>query len=241
MPTSTESPATAEHARLAEATGRAEDDLFSANPWYEWGPYLSERAWGTVREDYSESGDAWDSFPARPRPLTRVSVERGRDGRHLRHPSRALPGARALERPGSDPEGADVRPHGAAGQPRRGRQGVLVVPRGAAEPRAPALALPLPAGAVSLRRAREPRPRARRTRSSSCSTPVRSTTIATGRWTSPTRRPSRPRSSPASRSRTTGRTRRPSKCCRRSGSGTRGRGARAPRAPASSATGRLSR
>ena len=54
---------TAEHARLAEATGRAEDDLFSANPWYEWGPYLSERAWGTVREDYSESGDAWSSFP----------------------------------------------------------------------------------------------------------------------------------------------------------------------------------
>jgi hypothetical protein len=54
---------TAEHLRLADATGRAEDDLFSANPWYEWGPYLSERAWGTVREDYSESGDAWDYFP----------------------------------------------------------------------------------------------------------------------------------------------------------------------------------
>jgi hypothetical protein len=54
---------TAEHGRLEEATGRAEDDLFSANPWYEWGPYLSERAWGTVREDYSESGDAWSSFP----------------------------------------------------------------------------------------------------------------------------------------------------------------------------------
>ena len=54
---------TAEHRRLAEATGRAEDDLFSANPWYEWGPYLSERAWGTVREDYSEGGDAWASFP----------------------------------------------------------------------------------------------------------------------------------------------------------------------------------
>ena len=54
---------TAEHGRLAQATGKAEDDLFSANPWYEWGPYLSERAWGTVREDYSEGGDAWDSFP----------------------------------------------------------------------------------------------------------------------------------------------------------------------------------
>ncbi len=63
MPKSAKRPPTAEHARLAEATGRAEDDLFSANPWYEWGPYLSERAWGTVREDYSESGDAWDSFP----------------------------------------------------------------------------------------------------------------------------------------------------------------------------------
>jgi hypothetical protein len=54
---------TAEHKRLAEATGHAADDLFNANPWYEWGPYLSERAWGTVREDYSESGDAWDWFP----------------------------------------------------------------------------------------------------------------------------------------------------------------------------------
>ena len=56
-------PDTAEHRRLAEATGRAEDDLFTANPWYEWGPYLSERAWGTVREDYSDNGDAWSSFP----------------------------------------------------------------------------------------------------------------------------------------------------------------------------------
>ena len=54
---------TAEHARLAQATGLAEDNLFESNPWYEWGPYLSERAWGTVREDYSDNGDAWDFFP----------------------------------------------------------------------------------------------------------------------------------------------------------------------------------
>ena len=53
----------AEKQRLAQATGRAEDDLFDANPWYEWGPYLSERAWGTVREDYSADGNAWESFP----------------------------------------------------------------------------------------------------------------------------------------------------------------------------------
>jgi hypothetical protein len=31
-------------------------------PWRKWGPYLSERQWGTVREDYSDNGDAWSSF-----------------------------------------------------------------------------------------------------------------------------------------------------------------------------------
>ena len=31
--------------------------------WWKWGPYLSERQWGTVREDYSQTGNAWDYFP----------------------------------------------------------------------------------------------------------------------------------------------------------------------------------
>src|SRR6185503_17461374 len=31
--------------------------------WKQWGPYLAERAWGTVREDYSSNGNAWDYFP----------------------------------------------------------------------------------------------------------------------------------------------------------------------------------
>ncbi len=31
-------------------------------PWKKWGPYLSERQWGTVREDYSDTGDAWSYF-----------------------------------------------------------------------------------------------------------------------------------------------------------------------------------
>ena len=31
--------------------------------WRRWGPYLSERAWGTVREDYSAGGDSWEYFP----------------------------------------------------------------------------------------------------------------------------------------------------------------------------------
>jgi len=30
------------------------------DPWRSWGPYVSERSWGGVREDYSESGTAWD-------------------------------------------------------------------------------------------------------------------------------------------------------------------------------------
>ncbi len=46
---------TAEARRLADARGEA--------PWRRWGPYLSERQWGTVREDYSEHGNAWDYFP----------------------------------------------------------------------------------------------------------------------------------------------------------------------------------
>src|SRR5215471_720404 len=43
--------------------GRLEDGLRQAGDWYRWGPYLSERAWGTVREDYSPDGEAWDYFP----------------------------------------------------------------------------------------------------------------------------------------------------------------------------------
>jgi hypothetical protein len=31
-------------------------------PWKKWGPYLSERQWGTVREDCSQDGNAWDYF-----------------------------------------------------------------------------------------------------------------------------------------------------------------------------------
>ena len=41
---------------------RLEDSKNPATPWKKWGPYLSERQWGTVREDYSENGSAWDDF-----------------------------------------------------------------------------------------------------------------------------------------------------------------------------------
>jgi hypothetical protein len=42
---------------------RLEDDRLGRQPWRRWGPYLSERQWGTVREDYSPDGDAWHYFP----------------------------------------------------------------------------------------------------------------------------------------------------------------------------------
>src|SRR3954465_9623879 len=42
---------------------RLEEDRLKVKNWGEWGPYLSERQWGTVREDYSASGSAWDYFP----------------------------------------------------------------------------------------------------------------------------------------------------------------------------------
>jgi len=46
-----------------EGFGRLEDGLRQAGGWYLWGPYLSERQWGTVREDYSADGDAWTYLP----------------------------------------------------------------------------------------------------------------------------------------------------------------------------------
>ena len=48
--------ATPEDRRLAEEAARTRN-------WKRWGPYLPDRQWGTVREDYSARGEAWDSFP----------------------------------------------------------------------------------------------------------------------------------------------------------------------------------
>ena len=48
--------ATVEQQRLEEASARTAH-------WRRWGPYLADRQWGTVREDYSANGTAWDYFP----------------------------------------------------------------------------------------------------------------------------------------------------------------------------------
>ena len=44
-------------------SGRLREDGHREKNWKRWGPYLSERQWGTVREDYSASGDSWHYFP----------------------------------------------------------------------------------------------------------------------------------------------------------------------------------
>jgi hypothetical protein len=55
----------AEQLRLEEARGQKQ-------PWKKWGPCLSERQWGTVREDYSDNGNAWDYISAMTRPVRAV-------------------------------------------------------------------------------------------------------------------------------------------------------------------------
>ena len=240
MPTA-DTPATAEHARLAEATGRAEDDLFSANPWYEWGPYLSERAWGTVREDYSESGDAWDSFPhdhARSRAYR--WNEDGMAGiSDIRH---ELCLALALWN-GEDPI-LKERMFGLTGP--QGNHGEDVKEywwylEGLPSHALLQLALPLPAGRVPLRRSSS-------TTAAACSDPELEL-LDTGvfdddrYWSvdvtyakaSPTEVLAADRGREPRR-----RTRRRSTCCRRCGSATRGRGATRRRARGSRATARRS-
>src|SRR3954466_13968050 len=57
---------TAMHAQQTNEPGaeqaRLQEDGEGRAPWKKWGPYLSERQWGTVREDYSSNGDAWNYF-----------------------------------------------------------------------------------------------------------------------------------------------------------------------------------
>lgn len=63
---------TKEHLRLSERSSSP------VPPWRKWGPYVSERAWGTVREDYSADGTAWDYLP---HDLSRSKAYRwGEDG-----------------------------------------------------------------------------------------------------------------------------------------------------------------
>src|ERR1700746_2198733 len=102
----------AEETRLQDAKNRKAE-------WKKWGPYLSERQWGTVREDYSDNGDAWNFFShdhARSRAYRRGEDGlRGISGRE----TAALLRPRPMERQGPHSQGAPFRPHEQRGQPRR--------------------------------------------------------------------------------------------------------------------------
>src|SRR5262249_378688 len=115
---------TREHLRL-------EEDRQRLAYWKRWGPYLSERAWGSVREDYSPGGTPWEYLPHHhpPPPSPALPVEGRRPGRHLRPPPAHLLRDRALESSRSDPEGTSLRPDRKRRQPRRRRQGVLLLRR----------------------------------------------------------------------------------------------------------------
>ena len=98
-------------------------------PWKKWGPYLSERQWGTVREDYSQDGNAWDYFT---HDQSRSRAYRwGEDGMAgISDDKQQLCFALALWN-GRDPILKErlFRSDEQRRQPRRGRQGVLLLPR----------------------------------------------------------------------------------------------------------------
>ena len=87
-------------------------------PWYRWGPYLSQRQWGTVREDYSADGNAWDYFP-HDHAYSRA-YRWGEDGLLGICDNQGWlcfrPGA--VERGRSGPQGTSLRAKRARGEPR---------------------------------------------------------------------------------------------------------------------------
>src|ERR1700757_4388348 len=115
--------------------GKLEDGLRQASPWYTWGPYVSERQWGTVRGDYSQGGVGGgpgglrpgrrrvELPPVRSRQVSCLPLGRGRTRRVQRRPPEPVHWPGAVERAGRVPQRAAVRADRAAGQPRRGRQG----------------------------------------------------------------------------------------------------------------------
>ena len=154
---------TAQPAAGAEAQRLREDAAREKN-WKRWGPYLAERQWGTVREDYSADGRMLDLLPARPCAQPRLPLGRGwAAGDHgPRMP--ALLRARPVERTRPDPQRAVVRLERRRGQPRRGREGGVFLPRLDPHPLLFQGALQVSAGRVSLRaaRGRKPTPHPRR-------------------------------------------------------------------------------
>ena len=156
---------------------RLRDPRDDIDHWKLWGPYVSERAWGTVREDYSATGEAWEYFPhdhARSRAYR--WNEDGIAGISERHQRICF--ALAMWN-GRDPI-LKERLFGLSGQrrqSRRRRKGILLLSRFHSDACLHEVSLQISAGGVSVYSTAGRKPPARQGRSpnSSCLTPASST------------------------------------------------------------------
>jgi hypothetical protein len=118
--------------------------------WQRWGPYLSERAWGTVREDYSPYGNAWEYLSH--------DHARSRAYRNLRSPPTHMPCAGAMERARPNSQRAALRSDWKRGQPRRRREGMLLLPGQHTHALLHEVSVQVPARRVSVLTARRRKP-----------------------------------------------------------------------------------
>ena len=212
---------TKEHLRLAEAYAGP------VAPWRKWGPYVSERSWGAVREDYSESGNAWDYFT---HDMARSKTYRwGEDGiAGICDRYQVLVFALALWN-GRDPILKERMFGLSCNEGNHGEdvQGILVVSRQHADAQLYADALQVSAAGVSVRviggGKRAPMGQFGGL-SMNCWIPEFSTTTVTGMCSSSMRRRMRRICASGSKRSTAGRKPRNCICCRTCGFGIRGRG-----------------
>ena len=160
---------------------RLEQDRLKQAAWKRWGPYVSDRSWGTVREDYSPTATPGTTSP------TTWPAARPIAGARTASPASATATSSSCFAPafwnGRDPI-LKERLFGltaARRQPRRGRQGILLLPRQHADALLHEVSLQVSAGGVSLRPADRGEPAAPATPgpNSSCSTRAFSTRTAT--------------------------------------------------------------
>ena len=170
----------------------AERERLQDLEWKRWGPYLAERAWGTVREDYSADGDAWDYLPhdhARSRAYRWSEDGLGGDLRRPPAPLlRASPSGTAATRSSRSGIFGLTGTEGNHGEDAKEYWWYLDSTPTHSWMRWRYL---VPAGRVPLRASwsRRTRAAAGTTPSTSCSTPASSTTTATGTSPSTTPRP----------------------------------------------------
>ena len=108
---------------------RLNDAREAGIPWKKWGPVPQRAAVGHGPRGLQRRRQRVGLLHPRPGALAGLPLGRGRAGRHLRRQAAPVLRARAVERARPDPQGAPVRAHQQRGQPRRGREGVLLLRR----------------------------------------------------------------------------------------------------------------